>query len=196
MTHPRVTDQVTDGASFTSTPDSGVRETEAGHVPDGQGRGPETPNDSGTFHTVCEAAVRAGAPAVPNAQRSVRGRFLPGHTENRSHGLDSLRVPDQYAAMSARFLEQSVTDDGGLSEIPARRLSQHEYRALVHRKICQLNDALEARGLCDKRGKLRVAWLQRLEAMLTLATRIDSTLGLQRRTKTVADPADWLEGKA
>lgn len=36
------------------------------------------------------------------------------------------------------LLEQSLADDGGLSEIPARRLAQDEYRALVPRWILQL----------------------------------------------------------
>lgn len=139
--------------------------------------------------------LTAGTSDAPNA-RAANGRFLPGHTESASTFLRTTRIPAPYVEMSEALLEQSLADDGGREEIPARRLSQHEYRALVHRKVWQLSDALEARGLFDKRGKLRVAWLQRFESLVTLATKIDSTLGLERRTKPVANPADWLEGKA
>jgi len=120
---------------------------------------------------------------VPNAQRASDGRFLPGHRINATHGLESARVPAPYAELERALLERSLADDGGLSEIPARRLSLHEYRSLIHRKVWQVSDALDARGLFDKRGKLRVAWLQRLESLVTQAVRIDSVLGLERRTK-------------
>ena len=142
------------------------------------------------------AASDASVSAAPNAQRDRNGRFLPGHSDNARHFLETDRVPATYLEMSAALLEQSITDDGGRSEIPARRLSQHEYRALVHRKVWQLSDALDARGLFDKRGKLRVAWIQRLEALITLATRIDATLGLERRQRTVASPLDYINGRA
>src|SRR5687768_1696427 len=83
-------------------------------------------------------------PALPNAQRAGDGRFLPGHRINATHGLASERVPAPYVELERALLERSLVDDGGVSEIPARRLSQHEYRALVHRKVWQLSDALDA----------------------------------------------------
>jgi len=73
--------------------------------------------------------------------------------------------------------------------------AQHEYRALIHRRVRQLSDALDTYGLFDKRRKLRVAWLPRLEALMTLATRIDSTLGLERRSKAVPSPLDYINGR-
>jgi hypothetical protein len=147
--------------------------------------------------------AESAPPDAPNAPsgRDANGRFLPGHTVGEPtrfspgnpghtrHGLDAATVPAAYAEMAAALLAQSVTDDGGASEIPARRLSQHEYRALVHRRIWQLSDALDARGLFDKRGKLRERWLQRLETLITIATRIDGTLGLERRQKQLPDLA-------
>ena len=42
----------------------------------------------------------------------------------------------------------------------------------------------------DKRGRLRTAWLQRLEGLIARAQAIDSTLGLQRRTKPVLSARD------
>lgn len=134
---------------------------------------------------------------VPSAPaRNPKGQFLPGHRTPQTHGLHASAVAPVYLEMSGALLEQSITDDGGAENIPARRLSQHEYRALIHRQIWQLSDALDARGHFDKRGKLRCAWLQRLESLVNLAAKLDASLGLERRTKPVTNPADWLEGKA
>ena len=142
------------------------------------------------------AGAAADAPAPPFApiakRRDALGRFA-GPDGASSHYLDAQpqNVPGFYLQVEAAFLEQSLVDDGGREELSARRASQHEYRALVHRRIWQLSDALEARGLLDKRGKLRTAWLQRLESLIGLATKIDATLGLERRAKSVSNPYEY-----
>src|SRR5262245_50203080 len=91
--------------------------------------------DSTTYDGPVPAIVPALDASDPIAQRAHNGRFLPGHRINATHGLESERVPELYAALERGLLERSLLDDGGLSEIPARRQSQHEYRALIHRKV-------------------------------------------------------------
>ena len=49
----------------------------------------------------------------------------------------------------------------------------------------QLDAAIEVRGLFDRRGKLRVAWLQQLQSLINTAKGIDSLLSLDRREKAV-----------
>lgn len=133
---------------------------------------------------------------TPSTPRDERGRVLPGHQLPATHYLNAQRVPQVYLDAERDLLAQSIADDGGVENIPARRLAQHEYRCSIHRKVWQLSDALDAKGLFDSRSKLRERWLARYEALVALATRIDSTLGLERRTRQVPNPADWLEGKA
>ena len=61
----------------------------------------------------------------------------------------------------------------------------------MHIHIEQLSGAIEGFGLFDKRGRLRTAWLQRLEGLIARAQAIDGTLGLlQRRTKPVLSARD------
>jgi len=133
--------------------------------------------------------------STPTPQQGEDGRLLPGHTLTLQHGLDAERVAPPYAALQAEILAKSIEDDGGAAEIPARRLAQHEYRALLHRKIAQLSDALDARGMTDKSGKLRVAWLQRLEGLVASAIRIDTLLGLERRARKTNELAAYTQEK-
>ena len=84
------------------------------------------------------------------------------------------------------FLSGSIADDGGRAQMPTRRLSQHQYRAGLHRQILRLNAALELHGLFDKRGRLRVLWLSKLESLMREARTFDASLGLARRPKPVS----------
>ena len=84
------------------------------------------------------------------------------------------------------LLDGSLADDGGVGEIPTRRLSQHQYRATLHRQILRLNAALDAHGMFDRRGKLRVLWLGKLESLIREARLLDQSLGLGRRPKNVS----------
>ena len=54
----------------------------------------------------------------------------------------------------------------------------------------QLDAALEAKGLGDRKGKLRTGWLQRLEDLINVAKGLDSMLGLERRQKRVQSLAE------
>jgi hypothetical protein len=74
-----------------------------------------------------------------------------------------------------------------------------EYRARVHRRVLQLDAALEVRGLIDRRGKLRVAWISKLESLITTARALDGLLGLGRRAKQLPpgeEIARFMSGEA
>ena len=135
-------------------------------------------------------------PSAPNASgRDARGRFLPGNLAAVTHALRTDRLPPEFAQLAQEledFMAASITDDGGASEVPARRRSLHEYRGRIHRRILQLDAAIELRGLFDKRGKLRVAWLQQLQSLINAAKGIDSLLGLERRQRPVTSLADLM----
>ncbi len=132
----------------------------------------------------------AAAPATPTPrERGADGQFLPGNRAAVTHGLYAAGdVPAEFAHLQAevrQFVAEALVDEGDVAQIPARRLALIEYRARLHRRIVQLDAALELRGLTDSSGKLRVAWLQQLQSLMNAAKGIDSLLGLQKRTKKV-----------
>ena len=135
------------------------------------------------------------ADTLPNPQRDDKGRILPGHTLTVKHGLFSDRDLANLQAEVTAFLLQSITDDGGESEVAIRRHALHEYRARLHRRIVQLDAAIETRGLFDPRGKLRVAWLGKLESLIAAARGIDNALGLDRRARQVPSLAEVMNGQ-
>ena len=128
-------------------------------------------------------------PCVSDRDRAT-GRFALGNTVSRRHGLYASSLAEALAAEREAFLAQSLQDDGGAAEVPTRHRSLHIYRSRLHLHIEQLSGALEGFGLFDKRGRLRTAWLQRLEGLIARAQAIDGTLGLQRRTKPVLSARD------
>jgi hypothetical protein len=136
-------------------------------------------------------------PAVPSApaRHPETGRFLPGNFAASQHGLRADRLPPEFvhlAAELAEFADASIADDGGAEAITMRRRSLHSYRARIHRRIAQLDGAIELRGLFDKRGKLRVAWLTQLQGLIRTAQGIDALLGLSRRAKQLESrPEDY-----
>lgn len=143
--------------------------------------------------TTCAPLVPESSPASADSEPSAsarddRGRWLPGNAGALQHGLFSEQAR-QFAALrdeAAAFLEAAVSDEGG-RDVPARRRALLEYRARVHRRIVQLDATLDVRGMTDGKGKLRVAWLQRLEGLVATATALDRLLGLERRARRVGD---------
>ena len=123
--------------------------------------------------------------------RDARGRFVTG---NRAAVMTALRagranLPEVFRVLEDRtrkFLEGSIADDGGRAEMPTRRLAQHECRAVLQLQILRLNAALETHGLFDRRGRLRVVWLTKLESLMREARAFDASLGLARRPKQVS----------
>lgn len=160
--------------------------------------GSNTSGASGIVTAVTEQVTPSALPNGLNRQRRdpVTKRFLPlaaGEVgEATTHGLDAQAWPAELSALRDEvnaFLTASVADDGGESEVPTRRRSLHEYRARIHRRIVQLDAAIELRGQFDKKGKLRVAWVTKLESLISTARAIDNLLGLERRAKDVGDVA-------
>ncbi len=143
-------------------------------------------------------------PAVPTRQRRdpKTHRFLPidpndvgtvgAHT---THALRSPRVPPEFIEQEERFLGAALSDEGGEQDLPARRRSQVQYRAVVHRQILMLDAALRVHGMFDKRRKLRERWLDKLVSLVNTATRIDIALGFERRARAlVPSPREWVKG--
>lgn len=129
--------------------------------------------------------VCADATALDAPQRDERGRLLPGNSIRASHGLFSERDLANLRAEVQDWLARALVDEGGELEVTTRRRALLEYRARLHRRIAQLDNALEVKGLFDKRGKLRVAWLQQLTGLINGAKALDQVLGLARRLKRV-----------
>jgi hypothetical protein len=133
-------------------------------------------------------ALRAG--------RDVKGHFRAGHRLNIVGGQKSDRLPaglDYLQVDVDRFISGSLIDEGDQQDIPVRRRAQLEYRARLHRRILQLDAVLDQRGLVDRRGKLRVAWLSQLQSLIAAAVTIDKLLGLERKQKVALDLADYLQ---
>ena len=111
------------------------------------------------------------------------------------HALRSDRWPEALSVLRdevAEFTQAALVDEGDVNDVPARRLALLGYRARLHRRILQLDAALELRGLIDRKGKLRVGWLQQLTGLIERARSIDTTLGLQRRAKPVETLQEYL----
>lgn len=154
---------------------------------------------------MCEPVPALSAPLTKTdtpirPERDSRtGRFVKGNGAAVKTALRAGRahLPEVFSVLESQvreFLEASVADDGGRADMPARRLSQHQYRAVLHRQILRLNAALEVHGLFDRRGRLRLAWLGKLESLMREARAIDSLLGLARRA-SVPTLEEFLAGQ-
>lgn len=159
------------------------------------------PNASGSVCRRCGRPPRDGdnrcacGGYVPGHALSCETQFMPGNFAAATHLQRTDRLPQEFAFLDGaieEFRNASIADDGGESEVPTRRRSLHEYRARLHRRILALDAALEQRGMLDRRGKLRVAWLQQLASLIDRARALDVTLGLARRAKRVPTLDDYL----
>jgi hypothetical protein len=125
-------------------------------------------------------------------------RFPPGNFAALAHSLRAVNLPPELAHLAADvedFVAGCLVDEGDAADVPTRRRALLTYRARVHRRILQVDSMLELRGLVDKRGKLRVAWLQQLAALIGVAKATDSLLGLQRRAKRVPTLAEYVASR-
>src|SRR2546421_10869836 len=102
--------------------------------------------------------------ALPKpSDRDRRGRFLTGNQAAVTHALHAEHVPDEFTSAAERFLAAALVDEG--EEPPVRRRAQIENQARLFRRVLQLDAALERHGIFDRRGKLRVQWLTKLESI-------------------------------
>jgi hypothetical protein len=135
---------------------------------------------------------------VPTALgRDPQGRFRPGHRENLTTGMHTERSPlglEHLQDQVDHFVRGCLIDEADPEDVPTRRMALIEYRARLHRRILQLDAALELRGLLDRRQKLRTQWLQQLGTLIEKARALDITLGLERRQRNVTEsPQQWAE---
>jgi len=153
--------------------------------------------DSTSGESVAPDAIPA-APSAPTwPDRDGNGRFGPGNLAAVKHALRTDRLPPEFAHLAIEidaFIAGCVTDEGDEADISTRRRALLNYRARVHRRIVQLDAAIDTQGLFSRDGKLRVAWLQRLEGLINTAKALDSMLGLGRRQKRVPTLAEVLRG--
>jgi hypothetical protein len=148
-------------------------------------------------------------PDIPRpAGRDQAGRFLVGNpygaetqfvSENWNalrHSLRSDRWPPELEVLRGEvdeFLAGCLVDEADAGDVPRRRLALLQYRARLHRRIIQIDSMLELKGLTDRRGKLRTAWIQMLSTLIEKARGLDVTLGLERKQKKVETLAEYLE---
>ncbi len=155
---------------------------------------PESADDGSV--TVC---ARGHVNTVGDSQCSVCGVTLKGNRLAVANALRAVRLPPELAHLRdeiATYEAACLVDEGDAADIPTRRRSLLHIRARVQRRIVQLDDSLELRGLIDRRGRLRVAWLQRFEGLIATAVRLDTVLGLERKAKTVPSLAEYLKQRA
>jgi hypothetical protein len=137
------------------------------------------------------------SPLQTDEYRDRRGRFAKGNPFAKTHALHAAHPPEFAEVARVDFVERALTDEG--DEPPTRRRSLIEYRAVLHGQIHLLANAVERFGLFDRRGKLRTAWLSKLESLINTALSIDRLLGLDRRAKGVdgldLDPAEYIATK-
>lgn len=142
----------------------------------------------------------------PKPARDAKGRWAKGNRTALVHGLrattdDTNELPAEFARLKEdvdRFTSGCVSDEGGdITAIPTRRLAQLEYRARLHRRILQIDAALELHGITDRRGKLRAGWLSQLNGLITTASNIDRLLTLDRieRDITTVTAAEYANNK-
>jgi len=143
------------------------------------------------------SADQSAVSGLIRADRDARtGQFLKGNRGALTHGLYA-RVSDELQAERAEFEARSLADDRLTvrSTEQTRRRSLHAYRSRLHMQILALSETLEANGLFDKRGRLRVAWLTQLQALVSAALKVDATLGLPKSPTddgSTLDAAGWL----
>jgi hypothetical protein len=126
-----------------------------------------------------------------------RTMFKPANWEGLQHSMRTERWPPGLEVLRdevASFMAGCLADEGDVADVPTRRLSLLSHRARIERRIIQIDARLEQAGLTDKRGKLRVAWLQQLQSLINTAKALDQLLGLERKQKRVKPLMEVLSG--
>lgn len=113
------------------------------------------------------------------------GRFAPNHTASVKHGLFSARDLAGLDERIATLTAAAVADMGGEEAVPVRVRLMLETRFRLQRRLEQVDAAIEVKGITDGKGKLRAAWLQRLEGLAASIRALDAQLGLKRQAKRI-----------
>ena len=147
---------------------------------------PSHPAEDGAV--VCRACGFENVAGTSQCARPTCHKALPGNSLSNRTGLHALNTTPELREIEAAgraLFEQSLVDAGGRSELVARVVTQHEYRTVLDVNIRKVARALEVHGLYDRRGRLRVSWISKLESLITTALSIDRTLGTDRKARTV-----------
>jgi hypothetical protein len=146
---------------------------------------PSAPSPAVPLTAVC----KCGAGAHPtDEKRCARGHVLVENFLSMTTGIESSRLPSELKHLDAEvadFVTGCLVDEAEPDDVPTRRAALLNYRARIHRRIIQLDAALELRGLIDKRGRLRQGWLQQLQGLVSTARTLDAQLGLDRKAKAI-----------
>jgi hypothetical protein len=143
---------------------------------------------------ICKRCSTANEVGVDRCARC--GSVLAGNRLAVTNAMRAAHLPpdlQHLRAEVAEFLAGCLVDEGD-SDLPVRRRAALQNRARLQRRICQIDDALELRGLVDRRGRLRTAWLAQLAALIGTAKALDAMLGLERRAKRVPSLSEVLSG--
>jgi hypothetical protein len=131
--------------------------------------------------------------------RGANGQFIRSDTTRRIYeqpftGLRSKadaadQLPPAFAYLQEQLdalIARCIADEGvPEADIPVRRKKLIEYSVRLHRRILQLDTALEIHGITDRRGKLRATWLTKLANLIAIAKGLDVVLGLERRSRDI-----------
>jgi hypothetical protein len=133
-------------------------------------------------------------PVQPTASASAPGRrdtrFQKGNQHGRKHGLYATTTPQELLRRQREFEEAVLADE---PETPSTlRRAQIANLALNQRLLWQVAAALEQRGVVDPFGKVRIAWLQRIDSLTSQCKSLSQLLGLKREARDVTpqSPAD------
>lgn len=139
-----------------------------------------------------DAAIAQASPYGPGRDAG-NGRFTKNHTASVKHAIFSERdlagLNERIQALTA----QAIADMGGEPSVSVRARLLIETRFRLQRRLEQIDAALEVKGVMDGKGKLRAAWLQRLEGMAAAIRAIDAQLGLKRQAKRVGTLAEHIQ---
>ena len=153
------------------------------------------PDPSPAVPKVCASCGFANEAGADLCARPGCRKMLARNALARRTGLHAANLTPELRAIedAGRALaEQSIADAGGRSELAARELTDHEYRALLHVRILKLALALDTHGDFDWRGRLRKGWIELLDRLVSSAVSIDKTLGLSRKAKLLPSATEIL----
>lgn len=148
---------------------------------------PETAGNGSVCEATCNTGSRPGQFATSRLSAMKTGL----HSELVRQGL----LPEQQQAVQAMHERRAaIVDDLGvdLSQVKQDVLQRYLEAGLI---ADYLFDNIQRNGVLTAKGRNRAACSAYLQ-VLDRQVRLGQLLGLERRTRQVPNPADWLEGKA
>jgi hypothetical protein len=124
--------------------------------------------------------------------------FLPGHQTNTRHGLrrnhTAATLPEDLRQSVEEFRTALISDQGGLEELSAVRAGL--IRLLVGAEVAHRIAGSELQrqgGIHTPNGRLA---FDRLMTATQTWTRVAERLGIERRTRQLPSPVEWMRGEA